>query len=308
MFRVEQTKRRTACLVLVGFAATLGMSGVAFAQSRGFLYASVIGADGTPVVDLSADDFSLSLDGTPLTVVSAKVQSDPMKVALMVDNGNAMSEANGDTSLRAGLASFVDTLDPVHEIGVFTLAGNVQRRVDFTSDRDDLRKGTGEIFAEGGGPKMMDGLFETWDRRFDDDDAWPVFVVLVTDANESSGYIGDNKYNDFIDDLRAREATVHVLVVAVRGADGQNAAQTQYGLNLTGNTGGVFESIATVTGITDQLTAFANRLNVNFELVSTRYRVVYERPDDVGGGGGISVSVSRPSVNLHLFADRRPPQ
>ena len=135
------------------FCSHAGDVGCRVCTVSGFLYASVVGADGTPVVDLSADDFSLSLDGTPLTVVSAKVQSDPMKVALMVDNGNAMSEANGDTSLRAGLASFVDTLDPVHETGVFTIAGNVQRRVDFTSDRDDLRKGTGEIFAEGAGQR-----------------------------------------------------------------------------------------------------------------------------------------------------------
>ena len=68
----------------------------------------------------------------------------------MVDNGNAMSEVNADTSLRAGLASFVEPLDPIHEVGAFTIARNTQRRVDFTTDQDELRKATGEIFAKGG--------------------------------------------------------------------------------------------------------------------------------------------------------------
>lgn len=307
MIRTQQFTRNATCLAVALAAVALGMSDNVAAQARGHLYASVLQSDGTPVVDLTVDAFELSMDENELTVVDATLQSEPMKIALMVDNGNAMNEANADTALREGLAAFLDTLDPVHEVAVFTLSGNVQRRQDFTTDRDELRQATGEIFAEGGSPRMMDGLFETWDRRFDDDDAWPVMLMVLSDGAEGSGYVGEDKYNEFVDDLRAREATIHILLLAARGQEGREGTQIQYGMNLTQNTGGIFETIAAATGLTEQLTRFANRLNTHFELVSTRYRVTYEVPDGVEGGG-ISVSVNRGEVNLQLFADRSVPQ
>ena len=38
---------------------------------------------------------------------------------------------------------------------------------------------------------------------------------------------------------------------------------------------------------------------------SIRYRVIYERPDPAGQS--VSVSVTRPGVNLQLFGDRSMP-
>ena len=62
-----------------------------------------------------------------------------MKIALMVDNGHAMHEERAISSLRNGLVAFLDTLGPSHEIFLATIGRQIFRRVDFTTDREELR-------------------------------------------------------------------------------------------------------------------------------------------------------------------------
>ena len=189
---------------------------------------------------------------------------------------------------------------------MFTIARNVQRRTDFTTDREELVGSVNGVFADrGAGARMMEGLLETWDRRFEDDDSWPVFVMILTDGGELSGYISDDQYADFVNDLIGRGATIHIVLFSRQGANSQTGGvQLQYGLNLTQNTGGRFETVNSATGIANILTQYATEMNDHFDEVSTRYRIVYEIPDDVSGGG-ISVSVNRADATLALFADRR---
>ena len=105
-----------AAVCLVGLLTSRDVA----AQGQSQLYAAVTDTNGEPVLDLTADDFGLSIGDTPLTIISAEVDSAPMKVALMVDNGNSIVEANADTALRDALAAFVDTLGAQHEVGVIT--------------------------------------------------------------------------------------------------------------------------------------------------------------------------------------------
>ena len=95
-----------AAVCLVGLLTSRDVA----AQRQSQLYAAVTDTNGEPVLDLTDDDFGLSIGDTPLTIISAEVDSAPMKVALMVDNGNSIVEANADTALRDALAAFVDTL------------------------------------------------------------------------------------------------------------------------------------------------------------------------------------------------------
>ena len=45
---------------------------------------------------------------------------------------------------------------------------------------------------------VLDGIRETWSRRFDGDEAWPVIVLVVTDGAEGSAFMNDSRYLDFI--------------------------------------------------------------------------------------------------------------
>ena len=62
---------------------------------------------------------------------------------------------------------------------------------------------------------LIDGLLETWNRRFDAEDAWPVFVLVVHAGPEGSNW-RDREFNEFVVDLRAHGATARSIVVSAR--------------------------------------------------------------------------------------------
>ena len=136
-----------------------------------------------------------------------------MKVALIVDNSDA---AEGSlNSLRDGLLGFLDTLPTQHEVGLFTIAGQTRLRVDFTTDRDELRGQAEALFVERHtATLLLDGLVEIWKRRFSDDDPWPVFVVVAYDGPEASRAVQEEEFNEFTHKLYDRAATMHVILVS----------------------------------------------------------------------------------------------
>ena len=223
-----------------------------------------------------------------------------MKVALLVDNGDAIVKANALNPIRDALDAFLDTLPAQHEVGLFTIARFVQRRVDFTTDRAELKESVSTIFADrSGGAVMFHGIKETWERRFEDDDAWPVFVMVLTDGPKTSGNMSETEYGELVGSLMSRGATVHTVLLSTRGGN----IQTEYSINLTQNTGGRYRGIAAATGLPNTLTTLATEIGTHFDDMSSRWRVVYERPDPPGDR--ISVWVNRPAVSVRVFAHRR---
>ncbi len=288
------------CLTLSATCVVWLMPGVVAAQDHSWLYAAVTDASGAPVLDLTADEFELTMGGTVLTVASATLDAAP-KIALIVDNSQGMAEAQ--SPLRAGLMAFLETLAPEHAVGIFSIGGQIRRRVDFTTEREELIDTAGAIFVESGsGMRLLEGLMETWDRRFEDEDQWPVFMLVVSDSFDASNFASEHAYNEFARELLIREATVHAVVLVTGRGMGFQASS-----NLAQNTGGGFVTINTPTGLPDSLTQLAERLNAQAAQQLTRYRVVYELPDDPGTGA-FTMRILRPGVSLQAFADRRLPQ
>jgi hypothetical protein len=282
----------------------LGGAPPAHAQSTGQLFAIVSDQAGAPVTGLMADSFQVHEDGVAMTMVAADPGTTPMKVALLVDNSEPIADSNGLTSLRNGVTEFLDQLPSQHEVGLFTIAGNVMRVVDFTTNREDLLHEADGLGNGRGGAKMIEGVMETWDRRFEDDDNWPVMVLVLTDGPESSRNVNPDEFNDFVVRLIARGAVIHTVLLETRGG----GLQTQLSQNLTKNTGGLHQSINSPTGLEEALRKLATQMGSHFDDMSTRYRLVYERPGETPGAR-ISASIVGPNYKLQLFMDRRmPPQ
>ena len=70
--------RLSGVLVVAGFSL-VGFPATSDAQVRGYLYASVVDRDDQPVLDLTADDFVVSVGGSELPVVSCVLDSKPPK-------------------------------------------------------------------------------------------------------------------------------------------------------------------------------------------------------------------------------------
>ncbi len=277
------------------------------------LFLFVVDQSSQPVLDVSANEVSLEQAGAQCTVMGLHPERVPMKVALLVDNSDA---AEGSlNSLRDGLRGFLDTLPTQHEVGLFTIAGQTRLRVDFTTDRDELRGQAEALFVERHtATLLLDGLVETWKRRFSDDDPWPVFVVVAYDGPEASRAVKEEEFNEFTRELRDRAATVHVILVSrVEGARGRGRAprlsgggklQTTVSVFLTENTGGSYRALAAATALPDALTELATAMRTQYQEVKDRYKVVYQCESD-DPAGAIRVGVSRSDVTVALFPNRR---
>ena len=289
---------RLAVVLVVHLGVVAGLPEVAAGEER-HLFMFVMNQSGQPVFDLRTDELEVQLSGVECTVVSIQPETEGMKIALLVDN--TPSAENSLNSLRDGLRAFLQTLPAEHEVGLFTIAGQTRRRVDFTPDRDALVEETDNLFVErGGGTVLLDGLVETWKRRFDEDDAWPVFVLVVYDGPEASGSVQEREFNEFVNELIGRGATVHAVLISNRGGN----LQTTVSINITNNTGGVYSALAAATGLPRALTELATTMSAHYDEVKNRYRVVFEcEPDDPQAP--ISVKVTRPAVAVRLFANRR---
>jgi hypothetical protein len=291
--------RRTLALVCLA-AAVSGYPQAAWAQDRQ-LFMLVTDRSDQPMLDVGPDDVVLQMAGAECEIKNMHLDSGPMKVALLVDNSDAAAQSLNP--LRDGLSAFLDALPPEHEVGLFTIAGQVRRRVDFTTDRDELKEQANGLFVDRNtGVIYLDGLVETWERRFDDEDAWPVFVALVYDGAEGSRSVQQEEFNEFAIELRTRAATVHAVLVSTRGGN----VQTEISTFLTRNTGGTYRALAAPTALARVLDELGTLMGEHHRAVQDRYRVVYEcEPDNVSGS--ISAGVMRSDVLVRLYPDRRLP-
>lgn len=287
-------------VVLAGLVPSL-----APAQTLGQVFVEVTRrSTGEPVLNLAPDAFEVSEDGRSAGIVSANLDAAPMKIAVLIDNGDRLMETSALNPLRAGLDGFLDTLAPGHEISLVTIGRSVQQRVDFTTDRAELKDGVGLLFPDRrAGARLLDGVRETWDRRFEEDDAFPVMVLVLTDGTETSGSYNDNRYADLLNPLIANGVTIHAVMLATRGGVRAQQRLPQYALSLAENTGGSVETFVAPTGYERVLPQLAERMNEHYGVVSRRYRLVFERPDPPGMRLSVSVTGSDLAFSLHM--DRR---
>ncbi len=295
-------------LVVMAALAAGVLPSSAAAQLLGQVFVEVTRqSTGEPVLNLSPDDFEVSENGRPGGIVSADLDTAPMKIAVLIDNGDRLLETGALNPLRAGLDGFLDTLAPQHEAALITIARSVQQRVGFTTDRGTLQEGVGLLFPDrGAGARLLDGVRETWNRRFEEDDAFPVIVLVLTDGTEASGTYNDNQYADLLNPLIANGVTVHAVMLSSRGSVRAQQRLPQYALSLVENTGGIAETFVAPTGYESVLPRLAARMNDHYDRVSKRYRLIFERPNPPGMQ--VSVSVTGNDLAFSLFIDRRMPR
>lgn len=332
--------RTVRAWMVVAAVACVAMAGAVSAQEQRVAYVQVLDQQGQPVTDLAPEEFQVAEDRVPGRVVSAHIGTSPMRIALFVDNGEAMRAGQAVNPMRDAVAGFLETLPPQHVVSLFTIGGQIRQVVDFTTDRGELVEEARGLFTdETDGVRFVDSIRETLERRYDEDEAWPVFVALITDAAEASAFLNERRYRRFVETLRARGAMVHVvqwnsarrapreesfsvsdfggagpsgggrfaprgtrsLVDRDAGGRGTSATHT-IALNLTEVTGGRYVAVAAATGMVGAMTRLATDIGAHYDEMSTRYMLTYERPDPPGQR--VMMRITRPAVALRLFRDR----
>lgn len=279
------------CLLVV----LLARSGEAQPAEQLFMFAT---RGPTPVTDLVSEEVVIERDGSQCEVVTLQPDRVGMKVALVVDNSEA---ATAIVPLREGLTRFLEALPERHSVGLVTIAGQARLRGDFTTDRTELKRTAGALFpVDDTGALIVHGLMETWRRRFSEDDAWPVFVLVLHDGGDASRPIQDEQYDGFVRELIDRGAVVNAVVVSTSGVD----VQTALSLNLTRNTGGLFSSMMVATALPEALEALGTSMGAHYNAFKNSYRVAFQCEPD-GQDGQARITVTRPDVAVTFFDNRR---
>lgn len=98
---------------------------------------TVVDSRAKPVLNLAADDFSVSLNGEPVVVSSLERGVDstqPISILLALDVSGSM-EGEALNEAKAAAISFIGSLEPQDSVAVMTFANSVDLVLPFTTDR-----------------------------------------------------------------------------------------------------------------------------------------------------------------------------
>jgi VWFA-related protein len=253
------------------------------------VYVSVLDNKGEPVAGLTAPDFSVREDGVAREVLKAGPATEPLTVALLVDDSQASSSSI--LMIREGVQNFIKALAGKAEISLITFGERPTTLVDFTTDEKRLQNAANRIFARpGAGAYMTEAVQEASRALTKKNAARPVIAVLMLEDVEFSNLY----YEQVLTDLDKSRAALHVLSLGqpqpLTNDELRNRAQVI--ANGTERTGGRREQLLAATAIPGKMTQLANDL-------LHQYVVTYARPERLLPPERIEVTVTKPGLTVH---------
>ena len=123
------------------------------------MYVSVVDAAGAPVTDIETREFVVKEDGVTREVLTSTKATDPLQIALVVDNSQAASK--DIPSLRDAIRAFIAGLGDRDEVALISVADRPTIMVDYTTSRQRLEDGIGHVFAPpGSGARLLEAIVE----------------------------------------------------------------------------------------------------------------------------------------------------
>lgn len=272
--------------------AAAGLASVLLgAQAREHtMYVSVLDRDGKPVMDLRPDEFVVRENGARREILRASRATQPLEVALIVDNSQAATPFTHD--LREGVRAFIRTLGGGHRIALVGAGERPTVLQDYSSDPAVLQRGVDRLFAQpGSGAYVLQAIIDVARGIQRRESERPVIVVVATDGPEFS----DRVHDLVLEPLKQSGAALHVLFVQqAGGGDLPSDEARERGLVFdrgTRTTGGRYDNVLATQALTTKLTQVASEL-------SNQYIVTYGRPDSLIPPDTFEVSVTRPDLTV----------
>jgi VWFA-related protein len=262
-------------------AALVAAAPGAFAQAdERIIYVSVVDKDGAPALDLTAKDFIVREDGQSREVLRVARDTDPLQIALLVDNSTSMR--NRLAVLRKSVAAFVDATREDAQIALITLAERPTIAVGYTTDRAVLGKAIDNLFAYEAGNYLLDGIAETA-QGLAKRTMWRSTLAVLTGLGPELSY---RQYTEVLRFFRESGASLHVLQLGMGlGEQGREIVLSRG----TSETGGRYEQVLSISSLEMKARQLATE-------ISNQYRVTYARPNRLIPPRNTEVSVRRPDL------------
>ena len=270
----------------VGFAVSV-LSEATQAQEQ-HMYVSVQDENDHPVVDLTVSDFVVREDGVLREVLRVQRATEPMQVALLVDNSSAAAPYLRD--LRDGLGEFVKQISGDHQVAVITFGDRPTIVKDYTRDATELQQAVGRIFPRpSSGSLLLDAIYSAAQGLERREATRPVIVAVTAAGTEYS----NRPYQAVLRLIESAGATFHTVVMTTDGASFDTGSRYRDMVldRGTERTGG--RRIDLLRG-----QFFREALNEIAEELLSQYLLVYARPDTLVPPDEIALSTTLPSLTV----------
>lgn len=267
----------------------LPASGIATAQARqAQVYVSVLDSKGEPVTDLTAADFRVREDGVEREVLKAGPATEPLTVALLVDDSQAQRPAT--PMIREALETFITALAG-SEISIVTFGERPTIAVEYTTDQKKLLDGAKRIFPrQNAGAYLMDAIVDVSRGLQKRKAARPVIAVLMM---EDGVEFSNRHYDNVLDELAKGGGALHVVSLGqTRGSLADEIRNRDQVVALgTERTGGRRDNVLALTGAAPKMKQLAQEL-------LKQYVVAYSRPETLIPPEKIEVTTTRKGLTV----------
>ena len=269
-------------------ASYLAPAGAQSDRRQRTMFVSAVNQSGEPVEGLGPDAFVVKEDGTRREVLRVSPATEPMDIALLVDNSTAA--ADEITFLRSALSAFVQRMAPGNKIAVITLAERPTIRVEYTDDAVRLKQSVGGLFATPqSGMTLLDGIVETVKGLQKRETPRAVIVPVITDGVEFTNYY----FRDIVSALTKARVPLHMVTIGPFYHDEEHGTRERSFLLDAGprESGGQRISLLSAHGLDGAMEKLAKELR-------SQYKVVYSRPESLIPPDKVSVSAGQPGLTV----------
>jgi VWFA-related protein len=295
---------RSIPAVVVAASCVIGRPDALSAQDsvQRTAYVSVLDADGAPVSGLGPSDFIIREDGVSREVLRVAPATDPMQIAILVDNSTASQSLL--TPLREGVTALAKALsEPMdggshNEVALITFGERPTVLTDYTMNVNQLLQGVGRLFPRtDSAAYLLDALYETSMGFIRAEAPRPVIIVITTEGVDYS----TRRREAVLGALDRVDGLFHAIIIGRMAVDLSDQGQDREVVLSQGTEkhGGRQKVLLSAMSLPATLTALAAELRA-------QYRVTYSRPDMLIPPETMTVEARRAGLNAYGIAAKEP--